>query len=205
MVEYLPDPNTNIDQYITSAACFHTYIYIHIYIYATACSHTYIYIYIYICIYRSRCCTSCPLLRGAYMSLHIAFLVFASPLASGLRWLAPKCRWIEEASAPAHAAPAVSITHLHRSRHKRSLLLWWSICLITTPTWISRQTRTGTRVCWELTSLAVTASWSTNASVFAGPAIIDTASGGWPITDGRRVRACGATPTWISTDTSCFV
>jgi hypothetical protein len=46
--------------------------------------YTYIYIYIYICMYRSRCCTSCPLLRGAYMSLHIAFLVFESPLASAL-------------------------------------------------------------------------------------------------------------------------
>jgi hypothetical protein len=30
-----------------------------------------------------------------------------------------KSRCIEEASAPAHAAPAPSISHLHRSRHKR--------------------------------------------------------------------------------------
>jgi hypothetical protein len=92
-----------------------------------------------------------------------------------------KCwKCIEQASAPAHATPAPSISHLHRRRHKRSLrplLIWWSICLITAPTWISTQTRTGTRLCWELTSLAVTACL-TPSSYMLSPLISGLQRGG---------------------------
>jgi hypothetical protein len=81
--------------------------------------------------------------RRLHVLAHCMPLVWFSSLHQSSADWRLKSRCIEEASAAAHAAAAPSSSHLHRSRHKQSILSWSSICLMTRPRWISRQTRTG--------------------------------------------------------------